>query len=794
MNASLSIICCEDYFVCAICPNESAWETLRVDGTDRLSLYFHVGGGAIRNDAFAKERFEANDPAAFGNFYETILDSKRTFRRFEVDLDPIELLHDVIQGIKVAYFERMHAFDDRRDALAEIPANFCFVSGIHRDAKDRIRALFAGEGFLVEPDADYLEAFLKSLQRKAIVPSRVNLAMAESSFGDLRFHYIECNDGIVRRESELVVGRGVDYRVGNLARLIVEKAARRSSSRILNDSLLLEQEIKHFHRRAAEEIEKFEYDELDLSVELSDFSSARVIIDRRELDRMSSDSFQFLKFHFEKFISKYSNLARTEKILLNGSLLASGECIRFFERTFGASKVIPPFGNFIELLSRGVFAITSDLPVSTEKQVEIKITVTTKVVPSRLPEAPSALHDPPKRPPVPVRRPGVGAQAPAPQEPDRRDGPPPETHTASVEAPPVRPPLPVRRPGVGVQAPTVQDPDRRVGSPPETHTAGVEAPPVRPPLPVRRPGVGVQVSAVQDTDRRVAPPPVPPGTRSVVKAGDQVEAVVLEVHSKDRRISLGLKQLEPNPWTTIDSRYSVGSVVEGRVRNMTDFGAFIEIEEGIDGLVHVSDLSWTKRIKHPSEILKNGMIVQAVILNIDSASHRLSLGIKQLQPVAWESYFQNHQVGDTVHGLVCRLATFGAFIELAEGVEGLCHFSEVPGFTGRRAGEAPPIQIGEEHDFKIIKMSEAEKKIGLSMRAVTADKDVVEAGTRTASEGGPPKVPKGVPLPPPRGLTRDSDDKTERPPGQAVAPPARVTRTRPTRLPPLPPLPPTRKT
>ncbi len=209
----------------------------------------------------------------------------------------------------------------------------------------------------------------------------------------------------------------------------------------------------------------------------------------------------------------------------------------------------------------------------------------------------------------------------------------------------------------------------------------------------------------------------------VVKAGDQVEAVVLEVHSRDRRISLGLKQLEPNPWTTIDSRYSVGSVVEGRVRNMTDFGAFIEIEEGIDGLVHVSDLSWTKRVKHPSEILKKGMIVQAVILNIDSASHRLSLGIKQLQPDAWESYFQNHQVGDTVHGRVCRLASFGAFVELADGVEGLCHFSEVPGFTGRRGAEEPPIHVGDEHDFKIIKMSEAEKKIGLSLRAVTDDEE-----------------------------------------------------------------------
>jgi small subunit ribosomal protein S1 len=211
----------------------------------------------------------------------------------------------------------------------------------------------------------------------------------------------------------------------------------------------------------------------------------------------------------------------------------------------------------------------------------------------------------------------------------------------------------------------------------------------------------------------------------VVKPGDQVEAVVLEVHSKDRRISLGLKQLEPNPWTTVDTRYSVGSVVEGRVRNMTDFGAFIEIEEGIDGLVHVSDLSWTQRVKHPSEVLKKGQMVQAVILNIDSASHRLSLGIKQLQPDAWESFFQSHQVGDSVHGRVCRLASFGAFVELAEGVEGLCHFSEVPGFSGGRRArdQQPPLAVGQEMDFKIIKLSEAEKKIGLSLRAVADDEE-----------------------------------------------------------------------
>ena len=132
-------------------------------------------------------------------------------------------------------------------------------------------------------------------------------------------------------------------------------------------------------------------------------------------------------------------------------------------------------------------------------------------------------------------------------------------------------------------------------------------------------------------------------------------------------------------------RYSIGSVVEGRVRKLTDFGAFIEIEEGIDGLVHVSDLSWTKHVKHPSEVLKKGQVVQAVILNIDAPNRRLSLGVKQLQPDAWESFFRAHEVSDLVRGRVCRAATFGVFVELAPGVEGLCHNSEIPGVSGAPA-------------------------------------------------------------------------------------------------------------
>jgi small subunit ribosomal protein S1 len=208
----------------------------------------------------------------------------------------------------------------------------------------------------------------------------------------------------------------------------------------------------------------------------------------------------------------------------------------------------------------------------------------------------------------------------------------------------------------------------------------------------------------------------------VVKPGDEVQAVVLDVKPKDRRVSLGIKQLEADPWTTVADRYSIGSVVEGRVRKLTDFGAFIEIEEGIDGLVHISDLSWTKRVAHPSEVLKKGQVVQAAVLHIDAANRRLSLGVKQLQPDAWEQFFRAHQVGAVVRGKACRASNFGVFVELSVGVEGLCHNSEIPVAPDHKKGE-PLLNLGEEYDFKVIKMNEAEKKIGLSIRAVAEDEE-----------------------------------------------------------------------
>jgi small subunit ribosomal protein S1 len=199
-------------------------------------------------------------------------------------------------------------------------------------------------------------------------------------------------------------------------------------------------------------------------------------------------------------------------------------------------------------------------------------------------------------------------------------------------------------------------------------------------------------------------------------------------------------------------------VVEGRVRKLTDFGAFVEIEEGVDGLVHVSDLSWTKRIKHPSEVLMKGQILQAVILKIDAPERRLSLGVKQLQPDAWETFFQSHHVGDMVRGRVSRAAAFGVFVELAPTVEGLCHNSELPP-AGERQREGPPVDIGAEYDFKILKLNEAEHRIGLSLRAVADDEERVRledyqrqaaAATSTIEEA----MKRG------RGEQRSSRDRT----------------------------------
>src|ERR1700712_4906458 len=200
----------------------------------------------------------------------------------------------------------------------------------------------------------------------------------------------------------------------------------------------------------------------------------------------------------------------------------------------------------------------------------------------------------------------------------------------------------------------------------------------------------------------------------MVKPGDEVDTIILSVNPNDRRISLGMKQLQDNPWEQLEDKYPTGAIIEGRVRNLTDFGAFIEIEDGIDGLVHVSNLSWTKRIKHPSEVLKKGEKVKAIVLGVEPENRRLSLGVKQLQPDVWDTFFAQHRVGDVIKGKILRTAQFGAFVEIAEGVEGLCHVSEAVDANGQPVS----MDVDSEHEFKIVKMNQEEKKVGLSIRAV----------------------------------------------------------------------------
>jgi small subunit ribosomal protein S1 len=204
--------------------------------------------------------------------------------------------------------------------------------------------------------------------------------------------------------------------------------------------------------------------------------------------------------------------------------------------------------------------------------------------------------------------------------------------------------------------------------------------------------------------------------KRMFKRGDEVDVQVLGVDTEDKRISLGMKQLQENPWENVEKRYPVGTKVRGKVRNLTDFGAFVELEEGIDGLVHVSDISWAKKIKHPKEVLKKDQEVDAVVVNIDKHSQRLSLSMKDLTPSAWEGFVATHRPGDVVKGKVSRFTSFGVFVELGEGLEGLCHISELADERVDRPEEV--VQLGQELDFKILRIEPDNQKIGLSHRAV----------------------------------------------------------------------------
>ncbi len=219
--------------------------------------------------------------------------------------------------------------------------------------------------------------------------------------------------------------------------------------------------------------------------------------------------------------------------------------------------------------------------------------------------------------------------------------------------------------------------------------------------------------------------------KHLVRKGEEIEVQVLGIDPDERRISLGIKQLQENPWDTIGDRYFIGSKVQGKVRNLTDFGAFVEIEEGVDGLVHISDISWSRKIKHPKEVLNKGQEVEAVITSIDTAERRLSLSIKELTPSSWDQFTTDHKPGDVVKGKISRFAGFGVFVELAPELEGLCHISELS--DERIENPEDKFEIGQELEFKILRIEQDVEKIGLSHRAVGKDDEV--SSSSSSSDG-----------------------------------------------------------
>ncbi len=227
----------------------------------------------------------------------------------------------------------------------------------------------------------------------------------------------------------------------------------------------------------------------------------------------------------------------------------------------------------------------------------------------------------------------------------------------------------------------------------------------------------------------------------VLSVGDEVDVVVLNIDAANQKIALGIRQTEANPWDTVQDRYPVGSRITGKVRNFTTYGAFVEMEEGIDGMIHVSDMSWTRKVNHPSEILQKGQTVEAIVLEIDAANQRISLGLKQAQTDPWSSIASTYQIGQIVKGKVSKIATFGAFVELEDGVDGLVHISQISDQHIDKVRDA--LKVGQEVEARIVKIDREERRIGLSIKAVNMDEGEVarltaEAEAETPAGSGAP--------------------------------------------------------
>ncbi|MFI0347809.1 MAG: 30S ribosomal protein S1 [Chthoniobacterales bacterium] len=230
----------------------------------------------------------------------------------------------------------------------------------------------------------------------------------------------------------------------------------------------------------------------------------------------------------------------------------------------------------------------------------------------------------------------------------------------------------------------------------------------------------IHVSELSWTKRIVRP-------SDVLTLGQEIEAVVLGVNKEDQKISLGVRQLESNPWDEIEQRFMIGKQVKGKVRNMTAYGAFVELEEGIDGMIHVSDLRWNRKINHPSEVLKKNDEIEAIVIDIDKANQRISLGVKQLEVDPWKEIDGRFKIGDLVAGKISKIANFGAFIELDGGIDGLVHISQISEDRIEKVKDV--LKVGQEVEARVIKIDKVERRLGLSIKATTYSEEALKKET-----------------------------------------------------------------
>lgn len=493
MPQGLTIVFFEDAFVCTILPNESAWETLRIDDKERIPLVFHVENGSVRNDDFAAERWRENDPRAFGDFYR-LLCNNTPFRRFDLDLPPIELLHDVVERVETQYEERMRAFETPSSATARIPLHLCFLSDILPEARQQIREYLRNRGFDVQPEVEYREALLRGMHLKGLVPSTASLMLLSTAFGDVRLDYIEWEGGIRKDGTHHVAARGVDRRVGVLAWLLVHKAAKQTTSTLLNDQAMFDAEVRQFHSIAERLLGEFKYDVLDTRVVLSvDSRPVRVRVKRGEVDERTAEAIGVIALEFDQLLGRHSTLARLDRVMFDGAAITTPEFLQFFRKKVGAIKVIEPLQNIAEVVSRGVFALSRALdslhdvgsapavpPLADGDVLEIKITLTKTPAPP--PPVPPPMPGRPSLPPVmrmPVTsRPEMVSVAPPPIPP--RPPAPAAAQRARLPLPPSVPP----------KAPVLPKQEK-----------AAQAPPVPPPRPLP--------SAKTSRPPTPAPPPIP---------------------------------------------------------------------------------------------------------------------------------------------------------------------------------------------------------------------------------------------------------------------------------------------